>query len=74
MFSYFYDVKSKRTLITTQINIPDFTKKAAYFALPIIAISQQQKNLRGENNKIQIAVFIVESAAFNRNLEQKQRG
>lgn len=28
----------------------------------------------GENNKIQIAVFIVESAAFNRNLEQKQRG
>lgn len=73
MFSYFYDVKSKRTLITTQINIPDFTKKAAYFALPIIAISQK-KNLRGENNKIQIAVFIVESAAFNRNLEQKQRG
>lgn len=69
MFSYFYDVKSKRTLITTQINIPDFTKKAAYFALPIIAISQK-KNLRGENNKIQIAVFIVESAAFNRNLEQ----
>lgn len=73
MFSYFYDVKSKRTLITTQINIPDFTKKAAYFALPIIAMSQK-KNLRGENNKIQIAVFIVESAAFNRNLEQKQRG
>lgn len=69
MFSYFYDVKSKRTLNTTQINIPDFTKKAAYFALPIIAISQK-KNLRGENNKIQIAVFIVESAAFNRNFEQ----
>lgn len=70
MFSYFYDVKSKRTLNTTKKNIPDFTKKkAAYFALPIIAISQK-KNLRGENNKIQIAVFIVESAAFNRNFEQ----
>lgn len=68
MFSYFYDVKSKRTLNTTQINITEF-KKAAYFALPIIAISQK-KNLRGENNKIQIAVFIVESAAFNRNFEQ----
>lgn len=47
MFSYFKDVKSKRALNTTQINIPDLKKKAAYIAL------SKKKKLKPEGEKQQ---------------------